>query len=76
MFGEKLFLFNITSLSSFRDLELFIFRTNSDGHIEDVNNIFIIPNLAINASQLVQHSAIVGEGTFNWYTLNYDIFQT
>lgn len=73
VFGEKLFLFNITSLSSFTDLALFILRTNIDGHIEDVKNIFIIPNLAITVSQLVQHSATVGEQNFNWYTLNYDI---
>lgn len=76
VFGEKLFLFNITQLSSFTNLALFILRTNSDKHIEDINNIFIIPNLAINESQLVQHSAIVGEKSFNWYTLNYDITPT
>lgn len=76
VFGEKLYLFNITSLSSFTDLALFILRTNSDGHIEDVKNMFIIPNLAINVSQLVQHSATVGEQNFNWYTLNYDITPT
>lgn len=66
-------MFNITSLSSFTDLALFILRTNSDGHIEDIKNIFIIPNLAITASQLVQHSATVGEQNFSWYTLNYDM---
>lgn len=76
VFGEKLYLFNITSLSSFTDLALFILRTNSDGHIEDVKNMFIIPNLAINVSQLVQHNAIVVEQNFNWYTLNYDITPT
>lgn len=76
VFGEKLYLFNITSLSSFTDLALFILRTNSDGHIEDVKNMFIIPNLAIKVSQLVQHNAIVVEQNFNWYTLNYDITPT
>lgn len=76
VFGEKLYLFNITSLSSFTDLALFILRTNSDEHIEDVKNMFIIPNLAINVSQLVQHNAIVVEQNFNWYTLNYDITPT
>lgn len=76
VFGEKLYLFNITYLSSFTDLALFILRTNSDGHIEDVKNMFIIPNLAINVSQLVEHNATVGEQNFNWYTLNYDITPT
>lgn len=73
VFGEFLFLFNITSLSSFTDLALFLLRTNSDGHIEDVNNLFILPNLAINETQLIQHTATVGEQEFNWYTLNYDM---
>lgn len=73
VFGEILFLFKITSLSSFTDLALFLLRTNSDGHIEDVNNLFILPNLAINETQLIQHTATVGEQEFNWYTLNYDM---
>ena len=73
VFGEKLFLFEITSLSSFKNLALFLLRTNEDGHIEDVNNLFIIPNLAITASQLIQHSAKVGNQNFSWYTLNYDM---
>lgn len=73
VFGEELFLFNITSLSSFVNLYLFLLRTNYDGHIEDVKNIFILPNLAIKASELIQHNAIVGEQTFSWYTLNYDM---
>ena len=73
VFGEILFLFKITSLSSFTDLALFLLRTNSDGHIEDVNNLFILPNLAINETQLIQHTATAGEQEFNWYTLNYDM---
>lgn len=73
VFGSKLFLFNITNLSSFTDLALFLLRTNSDGHIEDVQNIFILPNLAIEVSKLVQHTAIVGGKEFNWYTVNYDM---
>lgn len=73
VFGEELFLFNINSLSSFTNLTLFLLRTNADGHIEDVKNIFILPNLAINESQLIQHNAIVGDNTFNWYTINYDM---
>jgi hypothetical protein len=76
VFGEKLYLFNITDLSSYINLSLFLLRTNADGHIEDVKNIFIIPNLAITQSQLVQHNATVGERSFNWYTLNYNITPT
>lgn len=73
VFGTKLLLFNITDLSSFTNLALLLLRTNSDGHIEDVENIFILPNLAIDNSKLVQHNASVGGQNFNWYTLKYDL---
>lgn len=76
VFGEELFLFNITSLESFRNLALFLIRTNYDGHIEDVKNIFIIPNMAISNADLIQHNAVVGEVSFNWYTINYNTTPT
>lgn len=73
IFGTELFLFNITGISSFTDLVLFLLRTNYDGHIGDVQNMFILPNLAINPSKLIQHSATCAGNTFNWYTLSYDM---
>lgn len=78
VFGSKIFLFNINQLSDFTNLVLLLMRTNSDGHIEDVQNIFIVPNALINLSQLVQHTAYVisQENVFNWYTLPYDITPT
>lgn len=76
VFGEQLFLFEITSIESFKNLALFLLRTNADGHIEDVNNIFILPNLAITASQLNLHTASVGGKEFNWYTLTYNTSPT
>lgn len=76
VFGEQLFLFKITFLSTFKNLALFLLRTNSDGHIEDVNNIFILPNLAILEGNLVQHTASVVGEEFNWDTLKYDMNPT
>lgn len=73
VFGTRLFFFNITSLSSFTDLVLLLLRTNSDGHIEDVQNIFILPDVAIEVSKLTQHTASVGGQSFNFYTMNYDL---
>lgn len=73
VFGAKLFFFNITQLSSFTDLALMLLRTNSDGHIEDVQNIFILPNLAIDQSKLTQHTASVGGYNFSFYTMSYDM---
>ena len=73
VFGTKLFLFNIISLSSFTDVALFIIRTNGDGHIADLTNMYIVPDACITASDLIQHTATTGGQTFNWYTLSNSI---
>lgn len=75
VFGTQLFFFHITSLSSFADLVLLLLRTNADGHIEDVQNIFILPDVAIEQSKLQSHSAkvISDENTFSFYTMSYDM---
>lgn len=75
VFGTQLFFFHITALSSFADLVLLLLRTNADGHIEDVQNIFILPDVAINQSKLQSHTAkvISDENTFSFYTMSYDM---
>lgn len=75
VFGTQLFFFNITDISSFSDLVLFLLRTNSDGHIEDIQNIFILPDTAIEVSKLTEHTAkvISDENTFRFYTMGYDL---
>lgn len=75
VFGTQLFFFHITSLSSFKDLLSLLLRTNSDGHIEDVQNIFILPDVAIDQKKLQRHSAkvISDENTFSFYTMSYDM---
>lgn len=73
VFGTQLFFFNITELSSFTNLALLLLRTNVDGHIEDVENIFILPNVAIEQSKLTQHTASVGGQNFSFYTMGYDL---
>ena len=75
VFGTQLFFFHITELSSFKDLVLLLLRTNVDKHIEDVQNIFILPEVAIEPSKLIQHTAkvISDENTFSLYTMGYDM---
>ncbi len=75
VFGTQLFFFHITDLSSFADLVLLLLRTNADGHIEDVQNIFILPDVAIDQSKLQNHTAkvISDENTFSFYTMSYDM---
>lgn len=75
VFGTQLFFFHITALSSFADLVLLLLRTNADGHIEDVQNMFILPDVAIDQTKLQSHSAkvISNENTFTFYTMSYDM---
>ena len=73
VFGTQLFFFHITDLSSFADLVLLLLRTNVDGHIEDVQNIFILPDVAIEQSKLTQHTASVVGQNFSFYTMGYDL---
>ena len=54
--GLDLFLFKIISRADLFNIVLFIARTNDDGKIEDINNMFIIPNACINSSILNQHT--------------------
>lgn len=78
VFGTRLYLFSINSLNDFRNVYLFISRSNMDKHIEDIQNIFIVPNLAVNVSQLTSHTASMSYDEsetalqFTWYTLPYD----
>lgn len=75
VFGTQLFFFHITALSSFADLVLLLLRTNADDHIEDVQNIFILPDVAIDQTKLQSHTAkvISDENTFSFYTMSYDM---
>lgn len=75
VFGTQLFFFHITDLSSFKDLVLLLLRTNADDHIEDVQNIFILPDVAIEQSKLQNHNAklISDDNTFSFYTMSYDM---
>lgn len=74
VFGSLIFLIHITDIESFEDLYLFIARTNMDGHIEDIQNIFIVPDVAVNMSEIELHSAGLGNNLlFNFYTFDYDM---
>lgn len=73
VFGTQLFFFHITALSSFANIVWFLARTNSDGHIADVENMFILPEVAIEQNKLVLHEVSFGDNEFSFYTLNYDM---
>lgn len=74
VFGSQLFLIHITSTSDFANLYLLIARSNMDGHVEDIQNIFVLPDVAINLAKITSHTAKMGDDlSFTFYTMNYDL---
>ena len=76
VFGSELCLFPITQISDFANLEAFIRRTNIDGHVNDIHDIFIIPGVAIISADLSPiHTAYIYTTSlsFQWYTIDVSI---
>lgn len=74
VFGTQIFLIHITQLSDFANLYLLISRTNMDGHVADIENIFIVPDALIELSKLTVHNASIGDNLpFSFYTMAYDM---
>ena len=72
--GLDLFLFKITDRASIFNVLYFLARTNDDGKINDIGNMFIIPNVSINEARLSLHTfpyvyGGVTLGTCNYYTI-------
>jgi hypothetical protein len=71
--GFNLFLFKITDRADLFNVVLFLARTNDDGKIADINNMFIIPNACINESILQLHTFPYTVGstsiTCSYYTI-------
>ena len=71
--GLDLFLFKITSRADLFNIILFIARTNDDGKIADINNMFIIPNAGINEARISQHTFPYTLGTTSMTCTYYTI---
>ena len=76
--GAKLVLFpfregNVISPENIHNLALFIARTNSDKHINDIENIFIVPESVIKLQNLEEHTI---RATTNYNTTFYTTTQS
>lgn len=72
IFGTQIHLIKATPISNLANLIGYLFKTNSDGHTQDINNIFIVPSALINENELTAHSGTAGEVAFTFYTLPYN----
>lgn len=69
--GKQLFLFKIDELTDFNNIIGFINECNSDSHISDVSDMYIIPDAFINQSKLSQLTFENSGRTITMYTSNY-----
>lgn len=71
IFGKQVFVIPANSTNQIKDLLYFVSKTNTDGHIEDIESIFIIPAALINESQLTMHTGTSAGTSFTFYSLPY-----
>lgn len=78
--GSNIFLFPINDISDFGNVLLFLARTNIDGHINDINNMFIVPTFGVDTTKLEPiHTAYITppwsstQVSFSWYTMTYSL---
>lgn len=69
VFGYQIHLIEAQPVSNLRNLLLYLSKTNSDGHIEDIQDIFIIPDALITKSQLTLQTGTSGSNEFTFYIL-------
>ena len=73
VFSGKLNFFKIIGKESFADVALYIYRTNVDKHIADIQQIFILPYGAVEESNLSARNGSIGNKTFDYYVCNYTV---
>ena len=72
--GTKILIFKITTLADYLNLALYIIRTNGDGHVADMENIFIIPKACIDETKLILHTTMIEGGTsFNYWEITNNV---
>ena len=71
VFGNQIILFKVDTIQELVNLGLYILRTNYDGHIADIRNIFVIPSALVDIPNITSHSAKVGDETFTFYKIKY-----
>lgn len=67
VFGKQLILFKITDVSAYVNVALYLLHCNADNHIGDVQDMFILPNLAVNELTVTYCEANIGGHDYDFY---------
>lgn len=69
VFGNKVYLINMNPISNLVNFVYFLTETNIAGHIEDIKDVFIVPDALINVANLDYQSGTASSGgTYGFYT--------
>lgn len=71
--GKRIFLFKISSMSDYANISRFIIRTNKDGFVADISNMYIVPEAVIDINDITRLTAYIKEDgnnvPFNYYII-------
>lgn len=69
IFGNEIHLIATNPDTNLLNFALYLLKANADGHIEDIKDVFLIPNALIDQASLTLNSGTVGGQNFSFYTL-------
>lgn len=73
IFGDEIHLIATSPLNNLKNFLYYLLKTNADTHIEDIKDVFLVPNALIDLSQVKQEHGILttdeGKQDFYFYKL-------
>lgn len=69
VFGNEIHIIKMNPISNLSNFLLYLLKTNADGHIEDIKDVFIIPDALINSSNLTKYDGNIDSNSFSFYAL-------
>lgn len=75
IWGNIVILFHINDIEDLDNISYYLYRTAKDGHINDIYNLFIVPDVAINQATLQENIAYVEDKEFTFFRIpaNYNV---
>lgn len=69
VFGNEIHLIATNPMSNLQNFLLYLLKTNADGHIEDIKDVFLVPNAITLIGDLTQNTGNMEGESFSFYTL-------
>lgn len=69
VFGYEIHLISTNPTSNLQNFLLYLLKANADGHIEDIKDVFLVPNAIALVGDLTQNTGNMEGQSFSFYTL-------